>query len=99
MLVRRNSYPNFRLCLESFHEMLSMKCQFVSTRCRGTEDVAPSWAIPLTLMMGRPESDAPDPVHAVVEFAAQSPMLLGGKRWSSGKNPSAKRFQPRRVSF
>ena len=27
-------------------------------------------------MMGRPESDGPDPAHTVAESAAQSPMLL-----------------------
>src|SRR5438270_9609515 len=71
-----------------------MKCQFESTRERGTEVVAPiTEKAPLaTLIFGKPKSKGEvTPVS--------NPMEAGLNVWSSGKNPSAKRFQPRRASF
>ena len=70
-----------------------MSWLLLSTRWRGTLLVAPSCAHPETRRMGRPESAAP-PLHCAVVAAAHSPMELGWKLWSCGKNPSAKRFQP-----
>src|SRR5690242_16901249 len=115
MLVRRNSKPIFKSCLFNFQENPSMNWTLVSTRCRGSAEFAPGWAkkelppdgVTDTRMMGRPESAGPDPeqvgpatVGLVGELlAAHKPMELGWKFWSSGKNPSANRFQPRRISF
>src|SRR5690349_19426622 len=53
--VRRYSYPNFTSCFPAFHETLSMKCQFVSTRCRGSPLSAPNGASPDTLIFGSPK--------------------------------------------
>ena len=69
-----------------------MKCQFASTRFRGTPLVAPICEKLPTLMAGNPPSyGPPTPVF--------KPMDDGLKLWSSGKKPSAKRFQPNRASL
>src|SRR5262245_61316091 len=79
-------------CLPDFQEKLSTKCQFESTRARGTEFVAPITEKLPTLIFGKPKSNGfVTPVF--------SPIEDGSKSLSSGKNPSTKRFQPRRVSL
>src|SRR5258706_14358383 len=115
MLVRRNSKPIFKSCLFNFQEKPSMNCALESTRCLGSAEFAPGWAkkelapdgVTETRMMGKPESAGPDPEQVgpatgilVGELlAAHKPIELGWKFWSSEKNPSAKRFQPKRISF
>src|SRR5579871_3046718 len=113
-LVRRNSKPNFTSCLAIFQEKPSISCTLESTRCRGSVELAPGWAKKLdpplaiteTRIIGSPESAGPDPEHVApgavppgALLAVHKPIELGWKLWSSGKNPSAKRFQPRRNSF
>src|SRR5277367_3073945 len=98
MLVRRNSPPNRRSCLLIFQEKLSTSWLLVSTRCRGSPEVAPGWAKKLVpplgvadaRMIGRPD----ELQEGAVSVTLQSPMELGSKAASCGKNPSAKRFQP-----
>src|SRR6516162_8103518 len=68
-----------------------MKCQFVSTRCRGIEAVAPMTENDPTEMWGSP------PLYGVTPVS--KPIDAGLKLWSSGKNPSTKRFQPSRASL
>src|SRR5215475_6926642 len=69
-----------------------MKCQFESTRERGTEFVAPMTENPETLIFGRPKSNGEvTPVF--------KPIDEGSKLLSSGKNPSLNLFHPSRASF
>src|SRR5947209_1132765 len=68
-----------------------MKCQFVSTRWRGTLEVAPITEKLPTEILGKPKLNDVTPVSKPIE--------LGLRVLSSGKNPSAKRFHPRRASF
>src|SRR3954469_18209389 len=98
MLVRWNSPPNFRSCLFIFHEKLSMNWLLVSTRCRGSPEVAPSCeknpeapvGVGDTRMIGKPcEWQVPN-----VTGTLHSPIVLGSKLLSCGKNPSANRFRP-----
>src|SRR5271156_1459434 len=86
-------------CFPIFQLRLSNACQFESTRCRGSEWLAPICANPDTSITGSPESADPDPEQSAVEVAAHNPIELGWKAASCGKNPSANRFQPRRASF
>src|SRR5580704_3094302 len=99
MVVRRYSYPNFTSCFPIFHEKLSSACQLESTRCRGSEWLAPSCGKPLTSITGNPWLEVTAPVQPATVVAAQRPTLLGSKLWSCGKKPSANRFQPSRASF
>src|SRR5205085_2767094 len=69
-----------------------MKCQFESTRERGTELVAPITENPLTDIFGRPKSNG-------LVTPVSRPIELGSKALSWGKNPSTKRFHPRRAAF
>src|ERR1700693_3617727 len=103
MLVRWNSPPNLTSCLLIFQDRLSINWLLVSTRCRGSPEVAPNCeknpappvAFGARIMMGRPlESQVPNDAGTL-----QNPMLLGLKLLSCGKKPSAKRFQPYRNSF
>src|ERR1700691_1661474 len=95
MLVRRNSNPNFRSCLFSFQEKPSMNWLLLSTRCRGSDEDAPSCEKLPTVMIGRPELTH----EGVVAATLQSPIVLGSNAWSCGKNPSANRFHPYRISL
>src|SRR5271165_3976027 len=98
MLVRRNSAPNFTSCLLSFQEKLSRSWLLVSTRWRGSPEVAPSCeknpdppvGVGATKTIGNPDEWK----LAKVMGTSQSPKELGSTFRSWGKNPSAKRFHP-----
>src|SRR5260370_33196789 len=103
MLVRRNSAPNLASCLFILQEKLSRSWLLVSTRRRGSPEVAPSCekkpdapvGVGETRMIGIPDEwQVPNVIGTL-----QSPIVLGSKLWSWGKNPSAKRFHPYRSSL
>src|SRR5262252_8027204 len=85
----------------------------MSTRERGSPDVVPSCEKKLlaplgvtdTRTIGKPESCNPPVVGQMLGSppgicpCAQSPMEVGWKLRSCGKNPSANRFQPYRSSL
>src|ERR1039457_3224959 len=68
-----------------------IKCQLVSTRCRGTPALAPILEKPPTEISGNP------PLKELVPVS--NPIEVGLKLLSCGKNPSAKRFHPKRASL
>src|SRR5580704_5411834 len=86
----------------TFHEKLSINCQFESTRFRGFENAEePRDARPPTLSVGRPKSRGLAVFGAWRSRVFKPKETLGSPKIgaSCGKNPLRYRFQPNLASF